>query len=114
MSCFFLILFQFNEDQLKRLETIQGTMIRMILRVKGQYSFTALDIEAGIVPIKMRLRQILCNFACRIMRKNGNNYFNIVMTKNLQRQNVGKYVTPADKIRMALRSFAKDLRHIPY
>ena len=38
-----------NEDQLKRLETIQGTMIKMILRVKGQYSFNTLNVEAGML-----------------------------------------------------------------
>ena len=43
------------------------------------------------------------------MRKERGNYFRTCMEDNLERRNIGKHVTPADKIRMALRSFAKDL-----
>ena len=98
-----------NEEQLNRLDSIQGMMLKMIFRIKGKMSFNALNVEAGILPIKLRLRQILCNFACRIMRKDSENYFKTCLTKNIHRQNVGKFVTPADKIRMALSTFAKRL-----
>ena len=44
-----------------------------------------------------------------IMQKERGNYFRTCLEDNLERRNIGKHVTPADKIRMALRSFAKDL-----
>ena len=46
-----------NEDQIKRLKTIQDTMIKMILRIKDQYSFNDLNIEAEIVPINYLLNR---------------------------------------------------------
>ena len=97
-----------NEDQLNRLESVQGMMLKMIFQLKGKVSFNALNVEANILPIKLRLKQILCNFACRIMRKDHPNYFKACLQNNINRSNVGKFPTPADKIRMALRSFAKN------
>ena len=97
-----------NEDQLHKLESVQGMMLKMISQLKGKVSFKALNVEANILPIKLRLKQILCNFACRIMRKDNSNYFKICLQNNMNRSNVGKFPTPADKIRMALRSFAKN------
>ena len=84
-------------------------MLKTIFKIKGKFSFNALNVEAGILPIKLRLKQILCNFALRILRKDDSDYFRTCLTDNIQRRNVGKNVTPADKIRMAIRSFAKNM-----
>jgi ribonuclease HI len=43
------------------------------------------------------------------MQKERGIYFRTCWEDNLEGRNIGKHVTPADKIRMALRSFAKDL-----
>ena len=59
-----------NEDQLHRLKSVQGMMLKMIFQLKGKVSFNALNVEANILPNKLCLKQILCNFACRVMREN--------------------------------------------
>ena len=75
-----------NEDQLDRLESVQGMMLKMIFQLKGKVSFNALNVEANILPIKLRLKQILCNFACRIMRKDHSNYFKTCLQNNMTDQ----------------------------
>ena len=42
------------EDLLDKLETIQGETLGSIMKIKGKVSYNALDVEAGIIPIKIR------------------------------------------------------------
>ena len=38
------------EEHLNKLETIQGEIIKLILKIKGKVSYNALDVEAGVLP----------------------------------------------------------------
>ena len=93
-----------NEDSLKKLDTIQGIALKMILQLKGKTSYTALDVETGIIPIRLRLKQTLALFGWKLLRKADNNKLKSIMTLNLERKNIGQRVTNADKIRMAMSS----------
>ena len=93
-----------NEDALKRIDTIQGIALKMILQLKGQTSYNAQDVEAGVLPIRLRMKQILALFGCKLLRKEDNNKLKSIMTNNLERKNIGKSVTTADKIRMAMNT----------
>ena len=68
----------------------------------------ALDVEAGILPIKIRLKQILAQFGIKLLRKSNSNPLKIIMSNNLRRKNIGKFPTLADKIRMALSAYTKN------
>ena len=97
-----------SENSLDKLETIQGDVLKSIMKIKGKVSYNALDVEAGILPIKIRLKQILAQFGIKLLRKSDNNPIKILLTNNLSRKSVGKAVTLADKIRMALMSYTKN------
>ena len=94
-----------NESSLQKLDSIQGIMLKMRMRMRGQVSYEALNVEAAILPIKLRLKQILTQYGCKIIQKDENSYLKSTMLKNLNRRNIGKYVTPADKIRMSLNTY---------
>ena len=78
------------------------------MKISGQVSFNALDVEAGILPIKIRLKQILAQFGIKLLRKSNSNPLKIIMSNNLRRKNIGKFPTLADKIRMALSAYTKN------
>ena len=90
------------ENSLDKIESIQGSVLQLIMRMKGKVSYNALDVEAGVLPIKIRLKQILAQFGLKILRKSDNNPIKSLLTKNLSRETVSKSVTLADKIRMAM------------
>ena len=76
----------------------------MVLHIKGSTSYNALDVEAGVVPIRLRLKQVLANFGCKLLRKQDTSTLKVIMDQNFQRKNIGRSVTPADKIRMAMNA----------
>ena len=96
------------ENSLDKIESIQGSVLQLIMRMKGKVSYNALDVEAGVLPIKIRLKQILAQFGLKILRKSDNNSIKSLLTKNLSRETVSKSVTLADKIRMAMLSYTKN------
>ena len=96
------------ENELDKIESIQGQALNSIMKISGKVSFNALDVEAGILPIKIRLKQILAQFGIKILRKAENNPIKQIMVKNLNRKNIGKSVTIADKIRMAMTNLTKN------
>ena len=65
-----------NENQLHRLESVQGMMIKMIFQLKEKFSFNSLDVEFNILPIELCLQQILCN-----LRQDNSNYFKTCLSK---------------------------------
>ena len=93
-----------NETDLQRLDTIQGLAMKMILNIKGSTSYNALDVEAGVLPIRIRLKQVLANYGCKLMRKTDSNNLKVIIMNNLQIRNVGRSATPADKTRMAMNA----------
>ena len=38
-----------NETELRRLDTVQGLAMKMILNIKGSTSYNGLDVEAGVL-----------------------------------------------------------------
>ena len=72
------------------------------MKISGKVSFNALDVEAGVLPLKIRLKQILAQFWIKILRKADNNPIKQIMLKNINGENICKSVTEADKIRMAM------------
>ena len=52
----------FPEHELDKVESIQGQALNSIMKIIGKFSFDALDIEAGVNPLKIRLKQILAQF----------------------------------------------------
>ena len=96
------------EDLLDKLESIQGEALRSIMKIKGKVSYNALDVEAGVIPIKIRLKQILAQFGIKLLRKPDNHPLKILLSNNLSRHTVGNHATLADKVRMALQSYTKN------
>ena len=96
------------EHELDTLESIQGQALNSIMKISGKVSFNALDVEAGVLPLKIRLKQILAQFGIKILRKANNNPIKEIILKNLNRENIGKSVTVADKIRMAITTLTKN------
>ena len=96
------------EHELDTLESIQGQALNSIMKISGKVSFNALDVEAGVLPLKIRLKQILAQFGIKILRKPNNNPIKEIILKNLNRENIGKSVTVADKIRMAITTLTKN------
>ena len=96
------------EESLNKFESIQGEVMRAIIIISGKVSHNALDVEAGILPIKIRLKQILAQFGVKILRKPNEDPIKQIIVQNLRRENIGKSVTLADKIRMALTSYTKN------
>ena len=58
--------------------------------------------------MKIRLKQLLAQFGVEILRKADNNTIKKIMLNNLNRENIGKSVTVADKIRMAMTTLMKN------
>ena len=81
-----------NEKDLQRLDTIQGLAMKMILHIKGSTSYNALDVEAGVVPIRLRLKEVLANFGCKLLRKQDTSTLKVIMDQNFQRKNIGRSV----------------------
>ena len=50
------------EHKLDKVESIQGQALNSIMKISGKVSFNALDVEAGVLPLKIRLKQILAQF----------------------------------------------------
>ena len=99
-----------TEDKMNIIERIQATVLKRILQIKGQVSFNALNVECGILPIKLRLNQQLAHFVCKIFRKNDGDEIKKMLTENMQRNSLQKYITPANKVRMVLKQYShKDL-----
>ena len=96
------------EQDLDKIESIQGQALNSIMKISGKVSYNALDVEAGILPIKIRLKQILAQFGIKILRKAESNPIKQIMVKNLNRENIGKSATIADKIRMAMTNLTKN------
>ena len=62
----------------------------MILQLKGKTSYTALDVETEILPIRLRLKQTLALFGWKLLRKADNNKLKSIMTLNLERKYIGQ------------------------
>ena len=56
------------------------------MKISGKVTFNTLDVEAGILPIKIILKQILAQFGIKILRKAENNPIEQIMVKNLNRE----------------------------
>ena len=75
-----------SEHNLNELETIQGETLKSIMKIKDKLSYNALDVEAGIIPIKIRLKQIIAQFGIKILRKPDHDPIKLLLAKNLDRQ----------------------------
>ena len=71
------------QNSLDKIESIQGSILALIMRMKGKVSYHALDAEAGVLPIKIRLKQIFAQFGLKLLRKSDNNSMKSLLAKNL-------------------------------